>query len=532
MSEKKGQSFLHGAAIYTVGMIIVKILGAIYKIPLMSILGDDGYGHFMVTYNIFNFFLVISTAGMPTAMSRMVAEQDALGHEQQVRKIFRVTLLTFTILGAVGTLTMFAFPTWLAANFGQDGKAALGILATSPSVVLVCMTAAYLGYAQGHRDMIPTTLCEIFETGSKVFVGLTLAIILAGEGKSMDVCAAGALVGTSVSSLVAFTFARQKIRRKYVLNPPVTPESDIPQPGRKVLGALLRIGIPLTIGAAIMTLITLIDQYQVRRILVGTLGYSEEMRDVLYGVYSKAVTLYNLPYAFAIPLVSSIVPSISAARMEGRRRDASDLAETSLRMATLVCLPMCVGMAVLCWPCMHVLSDCQAQQGPMLLLFMSVAAYLMVTTMMTNAILPANGNERLSLISIIIGGIVKVLANWALVGNPAINIYGAPIGTILCYLVITGVNLFFISRKMQRPMNIARILLRNGASAAVMGLAAWIVWSLLHAAMGSALIPFAAAVLTGVVVYVVMVIVLRAITLEDMKLIPKGEKVAKLLHIK
>jgi len=532
MPEKKGQNFLHGAAIYTVGIIIIKILGAIYKIPLMSILHDDGYGHFMVTYNIYNFFLVISTAGMPTALSRMIAEESSLGHKQQVRKIFRVTFLAFVALGAAGTLTMLLFRDWLAVHFGQDGLAAQGIFVMSPSVLLVCMTAAYLGYAQGHGDMIPTTICEVLETGSKVLVGLTLAILLAGAGKSMDICAAGALVGTSVSSLVAFTFARQKIHRRYVVNPPVTPESDVPRPGRKVLGDLLRIGIPLTISTAIMTLITLIDQYQVRRILVNALGYSEEVRDVLYGVYSKAVTLYNLPYAFVVPLMASIVPAISAARMEKRLGDACYLAETSLRMATLICLPMCVGMGVLCWPCMNVLLDSQAQQGPLLLLLMSVASYLMVTTLMTNSILPANGNERLSLISIMIGGVLKVLANWILVSNPKINIYGAPIGTILCYLVITGMNLFFIARRMQRPMNIARIFLRNGISATAMGLAAWGVWTLLHGLMGSALIPFAAAVLAGVVVYGVMVIVLRAITLEDVKLIPKGEKVAKLLHIR
>ena len=531
MSEKKGQNFLHGAAIYTVGIVIIKILGAVYKLPLGNILGDDGYSHFLCTYNIYNFFLTLSTAGLPVAMSRMIAEEAALEHEQQVKRIFRVGFGAFFVLGALCTAVMMIFPQQLAERVAEDIYAAEGLFVMGPAVLLVCITAAYRGYTQGHSDMIPTTISQVIETASKVLIGLTAAIILKKRGASISICVAGAILGTTVSSLICMIYMMIKAHRKYTINPPASETSDVPSSRRSILVDFIRIGIPLTISTAVMSLINLIDQNQVRSILMNALQYTQDKTDILYGVYGKATTLNCLPYAFVTPLMASIVPAISSARAAAREGEASDLAETSLRMTTLICLPMSVGLAVLCYPCMKVLYPTSADQGPLLLLILAIDSYFMVTTLMTNSILPANGNERLPVIAIVVGGVVKIAMNAVLIRIPSINIFGAPISSVCCYFVITAFNIFFINRKMSRPMNLWNILGRSGISAAVMGAAAWITWTVLHKLMGSMLIPFGIAVLVGVAVYVVLVVALHAITREDLMLIPKGEKIANLLHI-
>lgn len=541
MSEKKGQNFLHGAAIYTVGIILVKILGAVYKIPLGNMLGDEGYTHFGMTYRIYNFFLTISTAGFPVAMSRLISESDTLDRENQVYRVFRVGIFSFLGLGAVGTILMMLFPAEMAARVG-DVQAARSIFIMAPSVLLVCVTAAYRGYAQGHADMIPTTVSQVVETAVKVVVGLAAAGFLAGRGYGLDVCAAGAILGTTVSSLAAMLYMQIKVHRKYRVKPPKTAK-DTPEPAKKIFWDLLRIGIPITISTSIMSIVQLADGMITLNQLQGAAGYEPTAAKVLFGVYDKAMTVYNVPSAFVVPFLSSIVPAIAAARIKGDRAGASDLAESSMRMCTLLCLPMAVGMAVLAGPCMKVLYPEAASHGALLLVELGVACYFMAMSLMTNSILPANGNERLPLVAILLGGAAKVIVTYVLVGNPAVNIYGAPIGTLCCYFVMLSVNLFFISRRMARPMNLWRIAGRSGISCAVMGAAAWAVWSLLHGLMGGVtgmaagralniLLPFGAAVCTGVVVYVVMAIALRAITLEDMKLFPKGEKLAKVLHIR
>ena len=412
----------------------------------------------------------------------------------------------------------------------------------APSVLLVCVTAAYRGYAQGHADMIPTTVSQVVETAVKVVVGLGAAAWLASRGCGLDVCAAGAILGTTVSSLAAMLYMQIKVRRKYRVKPSAEAK-DVPDSSRKILWDLLRIGIPITISTSIMSVIQLLDGMITLNQLQNAAGYESTAAKVLFGVYDKAMTVYNVPSAFVVPFLSSIVPAVAAARVRGDRAGASDLAESSMRMCTLLCLPMAVGMAVLAWPCMKVLYPEAASQGALLLVELGVACYFMAMSLMTNSILPANGNERLPLVAILLGGLAKVIVTYTLVGNPAVNIYGAPIGTFCCYFVMLSVNLFFIGRRMARPMNLWRIFGRSGISCAVMGVAAWAVWSLLHGLMGGVtgvvagralniLLPFGAAVGTGVVVYVVMAIALRAITLEDMKLFPKGEKLAKMLHIR
>ncbi len=541
MAEKKGQNFLHGAAIYTVGIVFVKILGAVYKIPLGNILSDEGFGVFDITYKIYNFFLTIATAGLPVAMSRLISEADSLDRENQVYRIFRAGAMTFLALGAVGTGVMLLFPAEIGA-YMNNVQTARSIFVMAPSVVLVCVTAAYRGYAQGHSDMIPSTVSQVIETAVKVVVGLGCAGYLYKAGYSMEVCVAGAILGTTVSSLAAMIYMMAAVHRKYQVKPSPAAK-DTPPSYKWVVSNLLRIGIPITISTSIMSVIQLMDAGITMGQLKGAAGYADQAAGVLYGVYSKAMTVYNVPSAFVVPFLSSIVPAVSAARMKDGPAAAADIAESAMRMCTLVCLPMSIGMAVLAEPCMDVLYPNAAGQGALLLFELGITCYFMTMSLMTNSILPANGNERLPLIAILLGGAAKVVVTYALVGDPNINIYGAPLGTLSCYLVMLCTNLYFMAKHMARPMNIGRILGRSGLSAITMGVAAWAVWSLLHGLMGgvnasvagrpvNVLLPFAAAVGVGVVVYCVLVIALRAITLEDMKLFPKGEKLAAKLHIR
>ncbi len=528
MSESKGQNFLHGAAIYAAGIVVVKLLGFVYKFILMHIMTTAGYGYFKVAYNVFNVFLTISTAGIPAALSRMISEADALNRVQQKRRIFRVAYMTLIVVGGIGTLVMLLFPQQLAVFMGSV-RATQGILVMAPSVVLVCMVAAYRGYAQGHSDMIPSTWSQVVETAVKVVVGLGAALVLFKLGASESITAAGAIAGTTVSSLATLIFMFFIVGRKYDMKPAVTADSDVPDSSSKVFWDFIKIAVPITISGTVLSLVNLLDTKLVLNQLQ-TAGYTELAADTLYGVYSKTMDLYNLPYCFVVPLGASIMPAIAAARTKGQG-GAILLAEDVLRIMTIICLPMAVGMGVLAEPCMQLISNCYEVQAAPLMMLMAVASYLMCFAIMTNNILPANGNERLPIYSILAGGVVKVIVNYVLVGNPAINVYGAPIGTICCYFVVAVMNIVFIAKNMERGLHLGRILLRPAAAAAAMGVAAWAVWSLSGSFISSSLICFGLAVAAGVVVYLVLAIALRAITLEDMKLIPKGEKIAKVLHI-
>ena len=195
MAVAKKQNFLHGAAILAAGVVVIKILGAIYKIPLRNIIGETGYGYFFAAYTIYNFFLTISTAGLPVALSRMLSEANTLGRPRQARRTFHVALGTLGVLGLVFTLVMLLFPTEMAIAFVSKPKVSQCVFAIAPAVLLVCLTSAFRGYIQGNGNMTPTTLGQVLEVLVKVVVGLALAIWFTRMGRSVPESAGAAIFG-------------------------------------------------------------------------------------------------------------------------------------------------------------------------------------------------------------------------------------------------------------------------------------------------------------------------------------------------
>ena len=544
MAGSKNQNYLHGAAILAFGVVIMKILGAIYKIPLGNILGDDGYSFFYSAYNVYNVFLTLATAGLPVALSRMIAEANTQGRRRQVKRIFTVSWCAFLVIGFVCSLIMAVFPTELAAALHRP-EASRSILAISPAVLLVCVMSAYRGYCQGMENMRPTTVGQVIEVLVKVVVGLVLAGALVKAGKSLPIASAGAIFGVAAGALAALIYMWLYKSRNY--RDSLEDAGDTPDSTGKILKTLFAIGIPITIGASGLSLINLIDTMLVNGRLQTAAGFSEYESSVLYGVFGKAQTLYNLPAAFITPLTISVVPAIAAAMVKRDYREAGKVAETSLRISMVIALPMGVGLAVLSEPIMNVVYPGSNAVGPTLLMIMGIASFFVCVALIENAILQAHGNERLTIWSMVVGGVVKIAVNWFLVADPDINIVGAPVGTLACYAVMCVMNFVFICRRMEYRPRIGRVLAMPLLSSAVMGACAWGVYGILHRVLagvlsagtgrfssewGLAAIAMLIAVAAAVVVYVIMIIITRAVTAEDMKLIPKGEKIARLLHIR
>ena len=173
MANQKKQNFLHGAVILTAGLAVIKVLGAIYKIPIANILGKEGYGMFLAAYNVYNVFYTASTAGIPVAMARLIAASDANGRPMQIRRYYRVGLTTFFAIGFICSAIMFLFPTELAASINHI-SAAQSIWALSPAILLCCMMAVIRGFTQGYSNMIPTAVSQILEVLFKLVFGLGL----------------------------------------------------------------------------------------------------------------------------------------------------------------------------------------------------------------------------------------------------------------------------------------------------------------------------------------------------------------------
>ena len=543
---KEKQNYVHGAVILTVGVIIMKVLGAIYKIPLGNILGDEGYSMFMGAYSIYFIFFTLATAGLPVALSRLIAESDANGRAKNEEKTFRVARWTFFVIGLVFALVMFLFPDWLAAEYLENPDAAMSIKAMSPAILLVCIVSAYRGYCQGNGNMIPTTVDEVLEVLFKVISGLILSYVIIKSTGSLPLGSAGAILGVSIGSVVSLGYmVVYKRRHASQLASPYTgghapddtPEDDnVVDSTGKIVKDILRIGIPIAFGACIMALLNSVDSKLCMNRLQSAARFTYKEAKVLYGVYGKGQTLFNLPAAFVTPLTISIVPAISGAIARGAKGEAAKVSEDSLRISAVISLPMGAGLAILAAPIFAVLFPNSHKAGPGLLCIMGIASFFVCLVLMENAILQASGREKLTMVTMITGGLVKIIVNWFLVANRAVNIYGAPIGTLVSYFVMAAMNYIFMCSSLENRPRLSRAFARPAASSLIMGAAAWLVYGAAARIIGTgsslkAVVCLGIAVLAAAAVYLAATISLKSITIKDMELIPGGEKIGKILKM-
>ena len=531
-SSGKKQNFMHGAAILTVGVVIMKLLGAIYKVPLGNILGDYGYGIFLATYNVYNIFFTLSTAGLPVALSRLIAEADARGQESLKEKTFRAAIVTFAAIGMVFSLIMFFGNQWLATAYLVKPDAALSVRAMAPAILLVCLVSAYRGYCQGNGNMIPTTVDEVLEVLFKVISGLAISAMLVHAGRGLPEASAGAILGVSIGSVISLGYMIVYKHRNYRR---MSVGEEVKDSGLKIAGTILKIGIPISLGASIMAILSSLDPGICHSRLAAA-GFSEHEAGVLFGVYGKVQTLFNLPAAFMTPLTIAIVPAVAGAIAKGNRREAEKTSEDAMRMASVISMPMGVGLAVLAFPIVNVLYPNSHSAGPGLLRIMGVASFFVCIVLMENAILQASGKERLPMIALITGSLVKIAVNWVIIAIPSINIYGAPVGTLIGYFCMAALDYIFIRRALNQNPNLLKAFGKPFFCSLAMGGSAFLIYRLadlvLHGAgkIGLAL-GMMLSIAAAVAVYMLAVIRTRCITGEDLQMIPGGAKVGRILHI-
>lgn len=544
MASSKNQNYLHGAAILTIAVIIIKILGAIYKIPLSNIMGKEGYAHFNVAYNLYNVLLTLSTAGLPVALAKLVSEANSLDRPNQVRRIFNVAMWAFVVLGLACSAAMLLFPTELAAFMG-DVEASQSVFALAPAVVLVCIMSAFRGYTQGLSDMRPTSVSQVIEVAVKVVFGLLILVILDKRGLSTPLLSAGAISGVAVGSLAACLYMGAVSKRRdvserlrYANSDRLT--ADVPDRRGAILKRLVSIGVPIALGSCVLSVITLVNTKLIYDRLQFGAGFSYAEANSMFGEYSMALTLYNLPAAFITPLTISVIPSITGFLTRREHKDARLVIESSLRIATIIALPMAVGLSVLAQPIMTGIYTDSGVQGGVILAILGVAAFFVCLALMTTAVLQASGHEKLPMVTMLIGSAVNVGLSYYLVGLPGLNIYGSAIGTAVGYVVMSVINLIFVMKKLPDKPKLQKVFVMPVINCVIMGVLAKVIYSVVSKVIGSGaaltrmetIISLVVAVGIAVIAYLVLTIVTQAITMEDMKLIPKGEKIGKLLHIK
>ena len=555
-STPKKNTFFGGAAILAASVVLVKVIGALYKIPLGNILSDAGFADFNTAYDIYALLIIISTGGLPVALSKMVSEANAQGRVNQVNKVFRLATVAFCVLGTLSFIIMAVFPRQLAAFMGNS-RSYWSILALSPAVFFICPMSAMRGYFQGHALMTPTAVSQVIEALCKLGIGLALSYLIMGAGKDESLAAAGAILGVSVGVFLAMLYmywcyrGHQRGQKK---------GRDVPGDSREILSTLAKLAIPITIGSSIIAATNILDSAILMDRLQEALGMTEDAARTLKGVYNKTMTLYNLPASFMVPLTASVIPAVSAARAVRNYKQGAQISETTLRTTALLALPAGVGLFVLGEPIIRLLypsTEDVALAGWMLSV-LGIASIAVCFMLVSNSIMQAHKLVTLPMATTLIGCILKLIVGYVLIGNPNVGIRGGAVSTVACFSLIALLDLVIIKLALPRSLSYVRVFAKPAAAAAAMGASAWAVCGLASRLLvklaafqavdenGSALLDGAgkailswkgnalavvAAIGMAVVVYFALVLLTRAISREDLALMPKGDKIARLLHI-
>ena len=535
MSKQRTENFMQGTLILSLASILVKVIGALFTIPLSNLYGADGTAIFTKAYNVYATMYTVSSVGLPVAVAKIVAESNALGRNKEVRQIGKVALVTFLVAGALLSGSMIFGIDIIVEFFGERCRYAT--LVVAPTVFLTCIVSAFRGYYQGHGNMFPTAISQVIEAMGKLLFGLGLATVLMAKGYALEIVVAGAIGGVTIGTLISAVFMvcrrlldARRDRRTVVEEGPC-------RSNKAIFKRLMGLAIPITLSTSIMSVTNLIDSGMVVKRLINGCGMLEADADHLFGVLSMAQKIFNLPQTIIACIGVSVIPAISAAMALQQKKKTRKLVESGLRLTGLMAFPCAVGLGLMAKPVLQILYYNQladANAAAPLLQEFSIAVICVAFVSITGSILQSMGKVSIPVRNTFIGGAVKLIANYILVGIPAIGIHGAPIGTILCQGSIAVLNLIAI-RRCGIKFSLRRCFLLTGLSALVMGVFVALANPAVAALLGSTgmtgMLGTFGVIGLAAVLYFLMLVVLRALPYEDVLMLPKGAKLAKLLKM-
>ncbi|HYE84083.1 MAG TPA: oligosaccharide flippase family protein [Clostridia bacterium] len=530
MSSRK-QSFIKGAAILAVAGIISKILGAIYRIPLGRIIGSEGMAYYQTAYELYILMLTISAYSIPIAISKLVSEKIELGRRDEAHKTFRVALTLIAFLGFTLSALLFFNAQGFVASVKNPG-AYVAVLCVAPAIFTVSLSGAFRGYFQGMQNMTPSGISQVTEQIARVVFGFILAIIFLPAG--YETAAGGAVFGTTIGGLVSFLtliYIYRKRRSEIKLGIRSTGNMKMDS-ALSIAKRIVIFSVPITIGGSIMPVMTVIDTFIVMDRLQSA-GFSLETATSLLGqLKGMAGAFINLPQVFTIALAASLVPAISESIARNDFGGAARKSELAIRVSLMIGLPAAFGLFTLADPIMKLMYPAEPATLGMVLRYLSTAVIFLTLVQTMTGILQGMGKERIPVINLVIGALVKVVVSYTLTTVPFINIRGAALGTVAGYAVSSALNLSAIIKYQKSNMNITKIVMKPAIATGAMMAAAYFSYRLLFEAIGRNSVATLISVAFAALVYVIVLILIKGIAAEELEMAPGGKRLSTIMKKK
>ena len=557
-------------------MVVVRLMGMVYKILLSGMYGGVGTGLFNAAYALYNPLFMLSTAGFPIAISRMVSESMTKKRYRDVKQIHRLSVPIFVIAGLVCFIAM-VIGSFIYVKIINADNTIFALLCLSPTIFFGCLMSIYRGYFEGMRNMTPTAISEIIEASCKLFIGFAASFITmklcmgqyyssgyvlgmkcSGEAEAnaaaVPLAIGAAITGISLGSLFGFLFLFIRYKHKGDgIDSEDLNNSPPPRSNGTIMRTMVRTAIPIGLGSIIMSIGDMIDSTLVQtRIfnimetdpdaLLNVYGslipdevfYGGDTHIYLYGCYGIALTLMMLVTAVTQVFGTTALPSVTAAYTSGNKEKLKQSMETVLRVTVLVTIPSGIGLSVLAEPLLSLIYSSpsvanEVEIGSKVLTVMGISVSFIATSTPLCSMLQAVGRMDVPLKLFTAGMIMKIIVNYILVGIPEINIQGANVGSMVCYGFVTVVAMFVLCRRTGVIPDFMSILVKPLLASLLCGAAAYFSEILFDIVLMQSIATILS-VIVAIIVYIISLLLLRAIKREDILQMPKGNKIVKVIE--
>lgn len=531
--KNKGSSFIKQAAILACAGLLVRVIGFLYRLPLTNMIGDEGNGIYSAGYYLYNFFLVMSSAGLPVAISKMVAEKIALGQYTNARKTFKVSMVVAGVLGFICMVLMLAFAEDFC-SWVKSERSYYCIITLAPTVFVVSILSVYRGYFQGRGTTVPTAISQIVEQIFNAVLSVYFAwLFMNVMGKGVEFGAAGGTAGTGIGALaglitimVIYVLNAKRINQSYGED-----KKDYHvQTFGEITSDLFRIAVPVITGTAIFSMTNLIDMVMVNSRLAATGIYTSDEIDALYGLLTgKYVTLTTLPVVISTSLATAAIPTIATSMVLKDTEAVKTKVDTTLRVTMIISIPAAVGLGALGDQILYMLFP-NYPDGGNLLKAGALSIILLALSQISTGVLQGIGKAKAPAINALIGSVAKIPVNYVLIAVPSINIIGAVISTTVCYLFASLLNFRALVKTTGVKPDYVGMLVKPSIASVFMALVCIFGYKLLYMLIPNNTAATLIVIVLAIFVYFVTMVLIKGFAREDLRMLPMGGRLISLLE--
>lgn len=527
MSKTK---FIKQAAILAIASLLVRLLGFLYRLPLTNMLGDEGNGIYSAGFYLYNFFLVMSSAGLPAAISKIVSEKVALEEYRNVKKTFKISLILSSTVGLIFSIVMFVSARFFCNIIGSPDSY-YTILTLSPTVFIVSVMSVFRGYFQGLGTTVPTALSQVIEQIFNAIFSIYLAYLLVGI--SLPLGAAGGTMGTGIGALAGLIYILMVfLNRKRYINRKLSKKTHKyrVESNREIAIKIIKTAAPIIAGTAIFSMTNLIDMQMVNSRLTASKAFTDSQVTALYGqLTGKYVTLTTLPVSISTAIATAVLPSIASSMIQRDIKTVRKKIDVSLRLTMIISIPAAIGMGVLADEILLLLFP-NYSDGGLLLKWGALSIIFLALCQIITGILQGIGKVATPAKNAFIGSIIKIPINYFLISIPSINVIGAIISTTVCYLVASLLNFITLRKVTKIRPDYNGIFFKPAIASIVMGVFCYFSYKFIFYFSKSNAMSTLISIFIAIIVYLVSLAVIGGFKREDLSLLPMGRKLISILE--